>query len=219
MTIPKAVENAFTLYEGEGGVPIPSLWHRLAYAYDLGSLKILISNYFTHESRIHYYRQIRQRVQHVAPFLRFDRNPYITLINGKLQWIIDAYTVSDRYPYSEPVFQSNNAGVILKGNIAQILRGNGNYIRNSVKVLVDAFNGNMRFFVVDPQDPLLATYRKIFPNLFESGEAIPPEIRAHFRYPIDFFKIQAQMYLAYHMSNPDVFYNRGGFVAFPHRSV
>ncbi|MDJ0703931.1 MAG: UPF0182 family protein [Leptolyngbyaceae cyanobacterium MO_188.B28] len=212
---PKGGKNAFTFYEGEGGVPIPSLWHRLAYAYDLGSLKILISNYFTRDSRIHYYRQIRQRVQHVAPFLRFDRNPYITVINGKLQWIVDAYTVSDRYPYSEPVFQSNNAGVILKGNIAQILQGNGNYIRNSVKVVVDAFNGDMRFFVVDPQDPLLATYRKIFPALFEPVEAIPPEIRAHFRYPIDLFKIQAQMYLAYHMSDPDVFYNREDLWRFP----
>ena len=212
---PKGGENAFTLYAGEGGVPIPSFWHRLAYAYDLGSLKILISNYFTPDSRIHYYRQIRQRVQHVAPFLRFDRNPYITVINGKLQWIVDAYTVSERYPYSEPVSQSNNARVILKGNIAQILRGNGNYIRNSVKVVVDAFNGDMRFFVVDPNDPLLATYRKIFPDLFESGETIPPETRAHFRYPIDLFKIQAQMYLAYHMRNPEEFYNREDLWSFP----
>ncbi|EKU96454.1 hypothetical protein Lepto7375DRAFT_0452 [Leptolyngbya sp. PCC 7375] len=212
---PRGSENAFTLYEGTGGVPIPSIWHRLAYAYDLGSLKILISNYFTQDSRIHYYRQIRQRVQHVAPFLRFDRNPYITVINGQLKWIIDAYTVSDRYPYSEPVSRSNNANVILQGNIRQILGWHGNYIRNSVKVVVDAFNGDMRFFVVDPQDPLLATYRKIFPNLFEPVKAVPPEIRAHFRYPIDFFKIQAQMYLAYHMSNPDVFYNREDLWRFP----
>ncbi|ESA37455.1 upf0182 protein [Leptolyngbya sp. Heron Island J] len=212
---PRGSENAFTLYEGTGGVPIPSIWHRLAYAYDLGSLKILISNYFTQDSRIHYYRQIRQRVQHVAPFLRFDHNPYITVINGQLKWIIDAYTVSDRYPYSEPVARSNNANVILQGNIRQILGWNGNYIRNSVKVVVDAFNGDMRFFVVDPQDPLLATYRKIFPNLFEPVQAVPPEIRAHFRYPIDFFKIQAQMYLAYHMSNPDVFYNREDLWRFP----
>ena len=212
---PKGSENAFTLYQGTGGVPIPSIWHRLAYAYDLGSLKILISNYFTEASRIHYYRQIRQRIQHVAPFLRFDRNPYITVINGKLQWIIDAYTISDRYPYSEPVARSNNANVILQGNIRQILGWDGNYIRNSVKVVVDAFNGDMQFFVVDPQDPLLETYSKIFPNLFQPIETVPSEIRAHFRYPIDFFKIQAQMYLAYHMSNPDVFYNREDLWRFP----
>ncbi|NES23909.1 MAG: COG1615 family transporter, partial [Symploca sp. SIO3E6] len=176
-----------------GGVPMGSLLRRLTYAYDLGSLKILISNYFTNESRIHYYRQIRERVSQVAPFLRLDNDPYITLIDGKLQWIIDAYTVSDRYPYSEP----------FAGN-----KGNFNYIRNSVKVLVDAYDGRMQFFVVDEDDPLIASYRQIFPQMFAASETVPPQVRQHFRYPLDFFQIQAQMYLSYHMSDAEVFYNQ-----------
>ncbi|MEQ8956522.1 MAG: UPF0182 family protein, partial [Coleofasciculus sp. C2-GNP5-27] len=167
---PRGDENAFTNYEGNGGVPIPSLWQRLAYAYDLGDLKILISNYFTNTSRIHYHRPIQERVNQVAPFLRFDKDPYITLINGRLQWIIDAYTISDRYPYSEPVSQSNNASAIVQGgDIAQMSQGDINYIRNSVKVVVDAFNGTMQFLVVDEDDPVLQTYRKIFPTLFTAN--------------------------------------------------
>ncbi|GAB4539978.1 MAG: UPF0182 family protein [Pleurocapsa sp.] len=196
---PQGNENAFTKYQGAGGVPIPSFWHRLAYAYDLGSLKILISNYFADTSRIHYYRQIRQRVSHVAPFLQIDRDPYITVIDGKLQWIIDAYTTSDRFPYSEPIVETSQGGIGSKKI---------NYIRNSVKILVDAQDGTMQFFVVDEQDPVIATYRKIFPNLFQGRDTIPAAVQAHFRYPLDLFKIQAQMYLAYHMNDPQVFYNR-----------
>ncbi len=197
--------NAFTNYDGRGGVPLSSIWRRLAYAYDLGSLQILISSYFTNQSRIHYYRQIQERVHHVAPFLSFDRDPYLTVINGRLQWIIDAYTTSDRYPYSEPVAGTE----ILPGN-SQV-----NYIRNSVKVVVDAYDGTLQFFVVDKEDPVLATYRQIFPDLFISREAIPPEVKAHFRYPLDLFQLQAQMYLSYHMSAPEVFYNREDLWDFP----
>lgn len=191
---PRGGENASTRYEGQGGVPMGSFGRRLAYAYDLSNFKILISNYFTNESRIHYYRQIKERVRKVAPFLRLDSDPYVTLIDGKLQWIIDAYTTSDRYPYSEP---------IVKG-----VRGNFNYIRNSVKVVVDAYDGTMQFFVIDSSDPLLATYRRIFPDLFASNETIPEDVRDHFRYALDLFKIQAQMYLSYHMSDGEVFYNQ-----------
>jgi hypothetical protein len=200
---PRGDSNALTRYRGRGGVAIPSLWHRLAYAYDLGSLQILISNYFTNQSRIHYYRQIQERISHIAPFLRYDSDPYIAVIDGKLQWILDAYTVSDRYPYSEPVNHSQG-----EGQLANILRDRVNYIRNSVKVLVDAYDGTLRFFAVDETDPVLATYRKIFPNLFEARAAVPEAVKAHFRYPQDLFVIQAQMYLSYHMSNPEVFYNR-----------
>jgi uncharacterized protein len=208
--------NAFTKYQGKGGVPIPSIWHRLAYAYDLGSIQILISNYFTNSSRIHYYRQIQARVSHVAPFLRLDGDPYLAIINGRLQWIVDAYTTSDRYPYSEPVARTQNAAEFLtEGNTKQFLDGNINYIRNSVKVLVDAYDGTMRFFAINQTDPLLVTYRKIFPHLFEPSAKIPPEVKVHFRYPQDLFKLQAQMYLAYHMSNPEVFYNREDLWRFP----
>ncbi|WP_026731940.1 UPF0182 family membrane protein [Fischerella sp. PCC 9605] len=208
--------NAFTTYNGKGGVRLASIWHRLAYAYDLGSLQILISNYFNDQSRIHYYRKIQERVDRVAPFLQFDSDPYLAVINGKLQWIVDAYTVSDRYPYSKPVAQTKNATEIFKGgNTQKFLPSNINYIRNSVKVLVDAYDGTMRFFVIDETDPLLSTYRKIFPHLFEPNAAISPEVKAHFRYPLDLFKIQAQMYLSYHMSDPEVFYNREDLWRFP----
>jgi hypothetical protein len=202
---PKGDENAFVYYQGTGGVPISSWWRKLAYAYDLGSWKILISNYLstgssrTASTRIQYYRQIRERVRHVAPFLQYDHDPYITVIDGKLQWIIDAYTTSDRYPYSE-VVSNESAELITDKKI--------NYIRNSVKVLVDAKNGTMQFFVVDPNDPVLQTYSKIFPDLFQANHTIPPEVKAHFRYPLDLFNIQAQIYTAYHMSDPQVFYNR-----------
>ncbi|WP_036480443.1 UPF0182 family protein [Myxosarcina sp. GI1] len=197
---PRGDENTTTKYDGAGGVPIPSLLRKLAYAYDLGSLKILISQYFTSDSRIHYHRQVRERVSHVAPFLKFDRDPYIALINGRLQWIIDAYTTSKYYPYSEPVAHENETNLIEDRNI--------NYIRNSVKVVVDAKDGTMQFYIVDNRDPVLATYRKIFPTLFKASNTIPPEVKAHFRYPLDLFKIQAKMYLTYHMSDPQVFYNR-----------
>jgi uncharacterized membrane protein (UPF0182 family) len=202
-------KNAFTTYSGTTGVPIPSLGQRLAYAYEMGSLEILLSNYFTNQSHIHYHRQIQERVQHVAPFLRFDNDPYLAVINGRMQWLIDAYTVSDRYPYAKPIAQTKDFDTLFKtGTIREIARGNVNYIRNSVKVLVDAYDGTLRFFAVDESDPILQTYRAIFPHLFEPYAAIPPEVKAHFRYPLDFFQIQAQMYLSYHMSDPETFYNQ-----------
>jgi len=213
---PQGNENALVRYSGKGGVAMGSLWRRLAYAYDFSNFKILISNYFTNTSRIHYHRTIGDRVRRIAPFLQFDSDPYIAVIDGKLQWIIDAYTTSDRYPYSEPVSQSNGSEVFLdRDNLRDIVRGNTNYIRNSVKAVVDAYDGSVRLFAVDESDPILQTYRKIFPTLFESPEAIPPTLNAHFRYPLDLFKIQMQIYLSYHMSNPEVFYNREDLWRFP----
>jgi uncharacterized protein len=197
---PRGDENAFVKYNGLGGVPIGNWWRRLAYAYDQANIKILISNYFTPNSRIHYYRHVRERVQHVAPFLLLDNDPYMIVVNGRLKWIIDAYTTSDRYPYSQAVAYEEETNLITDKKI--------NYVRNPVKVVVDAKDGTMDFYVVDETEPVLATYRKIFPGLFKSKETIPPEIQAHFRYPQDLFTIQAQMYLSYHMEDPQVFYNR-----------
>ena len=197
---PRGAENAFTKYDGLGGVPIDNWWRRLVYAYNMGSLKILTSNYFTPDSRIHYYRQISERVGHVAPFLQFDNDPYMVLVDGKLKWIIDAYTTSARYPYSEAVAHEQKIELITDKNI--------NYVRNPVKVVVDAKDGTMQFYVVDENEPILATYRKIFPNLFISKDAIPSSLWVHFRYPQDLFKIQSRMYLSYHMTDPQVFYNR-----------
>lgn len=213
---PLGNKNVSTNYRGKGGVSLSSVGQRLAYAYDLGSIEILVSNYFTKQSRIHYYREIQERVSHVAPFLRFDSDPYLVLIGGKLQWLVDGYTVSDRYPYSQPVAKSPNANTILTGeNIEKIVSPNVNYIRNSVKVLIDAYDGTMQFFVVDETDPVLQAYRQIFPHLFKDYQTIPPAVKAHFRYPLDLFKIQAQMYLTYHMSDPEVFYNREDLWRFP----
>lgn len=213
---PRGDNNAMTRYTGRGGVPLSSLGHKLAYAFDLRSLQLLISNYLTPQSRIHYYRQIQQRVSHIAPFLHFDSDPYLTITNGRLQWIIDAYTTSDRYPYSQPVLGSPDSGTVLQEHpIANLVRDRLNYIRNSVKVVVDAYDGTVQFFAVDETDPILKTYRKIFPQLFLPKSSIPSEIKAHFRYPQDLFKIQAQMYLAYHMSNPEAFYNREDLWHFP----
>ncbi|MDJ0703640.1 MAG: UPF0182 family protein [Leptolyngbyaceae cyanobacterium MO_188.B28] len=225
-----ADDNAVTNYDGKGGVPIGSFWRRLAYTYQLGSFKILLSNYFTDTSRVHYHREIRDRVTQIAPFLQYDSDPYITVVNGRLKWIIDAYTVSNRYPYSTPLRYSKAVDQSLveekpdwsvtpianpDATIRQVARHQINYLRDSVKVVVDAYDGDVQFFVIDENDPVLATYRKIFPTLFKPSNAIPPEIRAHFRYPRDFFTIQAQMYQAYHMVNPEVFYNREDLWRFP----
>ncbi|MGF1590853.1 MAG: UPF0182 family protein [Pleurocapsa sp.] len=197
---PRGAENAFVKYDGLGGVSLSNWWRRLVYAYEQGSLKILISNYFTLDSRIHYYRQISERVNHVAPFLQYDNDPYLVVIDGRLKWIIDAYTTSDRYPYSEAVAHEQKTDLITDKNI--------NYVRNPVKVVVDAKDGTMQFYLINEDEPIVATYRKIFPNLFKSTDSIPPEIQAHFRYPQDLFEIQAKMYLSYHMEDPQVFYNR-----------
>lgn len=215
---PEGDNNASNRYDGQGGVPMGSAWRRLVYALRNGSFKILISNYFGPDSKIHYYRQVMQRVRHIAPFLQLDNDPYIAVIDGRLQWIIDAYTISDRYPYSEPLIRSSNLAEIESGNTANIARialRRTNYIRDAVKIVVDAYDGTMRFFVVDANDPLLATYDKIFPGLLEPADSIPEAIRGHFRYPLDLFTIQAQMYQTYHMANPDVFYNREDVWQFP----
>ncbi|PSO46965.1 MAG: UPF0182 family protein [Cyanobacteria bacterium SW_9_44_58] len=216
---PQGEDNASNRYDGKGGVDIGSLWHRLLYAYDLGSLKILISSQFQPESRIHYDRDIRERINKVAPFLRLDSDPYIALVNGRLKWIVDGYTVSNSYPYSEPAATINNAQAILQQGInQQLLAGGFNYVRNSVKVVVDAYDGSLQFVVVDEEDPLIQTYQKIFPNLFISREEVSPELESHFRYPLDLFQIQTQMYLEYHMSNPEVFYNEEDLWRFPTES-
>jgi len=195
---PMGGENKFTRYDGKGGVPMSSVWRRALYAYQFGSIKILISGYFTNNSRVHYHRSIKDRVHNVAPFLQLDRDPYITIINGRLKWILDAYTTSDRYPYAEPLSHQHL-----------------NYIRNSVKVVVDAYDGTMDFYIVDESDPLVQTYSKIFPNLFKPSDQIPDAIRAHFRYPTDLFLLQSQIYLSYHMTEPEVFYNREDMWRFP----
>ncbi|MGK7910391.1 MAG: UPF0182 family protein [Synechococcus sp.] len=213
---PLGNETAKNRYDGQGGVSLSPWYRRLGYALDLSSWNTFASNSLTSESRIHYHRQIQERVRQVAPFLSFDNDPYIVAIDGGLKWIVDAYTTSSSYPYSEPLWRSEGAQAIAdNGKIERMFRDRINYIRNSVKVVVDAYDGSMTFWAIDDSDPLLDTYRKIFPTLFSDGADVPDELKAHFRYPIDLFKIQSQLYLRYHISNPTVFYNGEDLWSFP----
>jgi hypothetical protein len=211
---PLGSTNAAYRYTGKGGIALNSWGRRLAYAYDLGNLRLLISNYFGRDSRIHYHRLIQDRARQVAPFLTFDRDPYLAVIGGRLKWIMDGYTVSDRYPYAAPL-QRYNQQFAMAGQPSPLLPLRANYLRDAVKVFIDAYDGTLELFARDDQDPLLATYRKIFPDLVKPLEAMPTSYRQHLRYPQDLFTIQAQMYRAYHMENAEVFYNREDLWRFP----
>ena len=202
--------NATNTYDGVGGVPMGSFLRRAAYAFDFGTLKPLISNYFTGTSKIHYHRHIRERAQQIVPFLQLDSDPYLALIDGRFQWILDGYTTSDRYPYSEPLLNSPDADALLstKSQLAAIAANGTNYIRDAAKVVIDAYDGSLTVYSVDSTDPILTTYEKIFPNLFTSLESASDELRSHFRYPLNLFQIQSQLYRAYHMENTEVFYNQ-----------
>jgi uncharacterized membrane protein (UPF0182 family) len=187
---PKGDKNQYTTYKGNGGVSVDSFLRKALFAWRFTSLKILLSDAITNESRVMYYRRIQDRVQNVAPFLSFDQDPYLVVSSGKLFWIQDAYTTSNMYPYSEP------------------FDGDNNYIRNSCKIVIDAYNGKMTFYMVENDDPLIKAYSKIFPDLFTDFHKIPVDLKKHLRYPEGLFKVQAQMYAAYHMRDPEVFYNK-----------
>jgi len=187
---PRGDENVYGQYQGRGGVSLDSFIRRVAYAWQLGDFNILISGELTSESRVLYYRNIRERVSHLAPFLKLDSDPYLVVMDGRLFWIQDAYTTTDRYPYSTP------------------LAGGLNYIRNSVKAVIDAYDGSVTFYVADPEDALIQTYQAIFPNLFVSAEQMPESLRVHWRYPEGMFNIQALVYQSYHMRDARVFYNK-----------
>ncbi|MBE6041726.1 MAG: UPF0182 family protein, partial [Clostridiales bacterium] len=153
----------------------------------------LVSSNINSKSRIIYYRNVVQRVEKIMPYLAYEEDPYMTIIDGKLYWILDAYTTSNKYPYSEPYNAQENGT---------------NYIRNSIKVVVDAYNGDVDFYIVDDNDPIAATYQKIYPKLFKSSNEIPENMRAHLRYPNTLFKIQASVYSKYHMDEVKVFYQK-----------
>jgi uncharacterized membrane protein (UPF0182 family) len=186
---PMGDENVYGHYQGKGGVSLNSFLRRLVYAWQFGDLNILISAQLTPESRVLYYRNIQERVNRLAPFLELDSDPYLVVMEGRLFWIQDAYTTSDRYPYSKPF-------------------GGINYIRNSVKVVIDAYNSSVTFYVTDPEDALIRTYQAIFPKLFVPLKEMPESLRVHLRYPEDMFKIQAAVYQTYHMRDVRVFYNK-----------
>jgi uncharacterized membrane protein (UPF0182 family) len=199
---PAGDQNVYTTYGGTGGVPLSSWLRKLAFAARFGEIKILLSNDLTADSRIMMYRSVVERIRQIAPFFRYDRDPYVVVTDaGRLVWMLDGYTVTDRYPYSDPV------------------RGLGNYVRNSVKVTVDAYNGDVRFYLADPSDPIVRAYARAFPGLLAPLDAMPADLRRHLRYPEDFFAIQARKYAVYHMEDPQVFYNREDLWAVPRRSV
>jgi uncharacterized protein len=202
--------NANNLYEGKGGVPMGSFLRRLIYAFDIGTLKPLTSKYFTANSKIHYHRNIVERARQIAPFLQLDSDPYLALIDGRLKWILDSYTTSDRYPYSEPLASSPNIELLTNSQpaLGAITASGLNYIRDAAKVIIDAYDGSLTIYTIDSTDPILATYQKIFPDLFSPLESASDDLRSHFRYPLNLFQIQSQIYRTYHMSDTEVFYNQ-----------
>ena len=206
---PQGDKNAYNTYDGSGGVSIGAFWRRVLTACYLRDWQMLLTQNLTPKTQVLFRREIQARVKTIAPFLQFDRDPYLVAVQSGLPsrpsqaadapdgipdstlfWIIDAYTVSNHYPYSDPGTESFN------------------YIRNPVKVIVNAFNGSVTFYALDPSEPILATWSKIFKGFFLPIEAMPEQLRSHLRYPIDLFQAQSQSLLNYHMSDPQVFYNR-----------
>jgi uncharacterized membrane protein (UPF0182 family) len=200
---PSGDQNIYTQYSGSGGVSVGSFWRKLLFSAHFATLRIALSQDVVGESRILYQRQIQERVKKVLPFITFDRDAYMVIAQGgRLFWMIDGYTMSDRFPYSAPMRRQGT-----------------NYIRNSVKAVVDAYNGTVDLYISDPEDPIVRSYQKIFPELFKPIEKMPGDLLAHIRYPEDLFAIQAQMYATYHMRDPQVFYNKEDLLSIPRQTV
>jgi uncharacterized protein len=194
-------KNVYSRYAGKGGVPL-SFLRKILYAARFSAFTILLSNDITSESRVMYYRNIKERVARIAPFAHFDSDAYLVVSpQGRLLWFVDGYTVTDRFPYSEPTPQM------------------GNYIRNSIKAVVDAYDGSVTLYASDTDDPILKTYAKIFPGIFKPLADMPVELKRHVRYPPGMLAIQARMYLTYHMQDPQVFYNKEDLWAIPAKAV
>ena len=187
---PQGDDNVYTEYTGEGGVSVAGWLRKLLYSVRLGSYNLLFSGEILPESRILFNRRISDRVRAIAPFLTYDGDPYLVISEGRLFWIQDAYTVSNHYPASTPI------------------QGGINYIRNSAKVVIDAYHGTTTYYLADPEDPIAASLGRIFPELFRPLANMPPDLKSHLRYPEGIFSVQAAMYSTYHMTNPSVFYNK-----------
>ncbi|HHY47115.1 MAG TPA: UPF0182 family protein [Firmicutes bacterium] len=187
---PMGDQNVYAAYQGKSGVGLGGLARRIAFALRFGNAKLLLTSAITADSKVLFYRNIKDRVRRVAPFLRYDGDPYLVIDDGRLFWIWDAYTTSSRYPYSQPH------------------REGFNYIRNSIKVVIDAYDGTMTFYLFDADEPIAKSYSKIFPGMFRPFGDMPQGLRDHIRYPEDLFRIQAEMLGTYHMTDTDVFYNK-----------
>lgn len=186
---PRGDDNVFAEYKGDGGVPLSNVFRRLMFAIRFRSTDTFFSPNLTQESRVMMYRRIADRVERIAPFLRYDRDPYLTISDGSLVWMQDVYTTSQRYPYSTTA-------------------GGVNYIRNAIKVTIDAYHGKTTYHLVDPSDPIAQTVGKIFPGLLKPLDAMPEGLRTRLRYPQEIFALQSSMFTTFHMTNPAVFYNR-----------
>jgi uncharacterized protein len=194
---PKGEQNVSNSYSGKGGVELGSWLRRAIFAWSFRDVNLLISGNLRAESRILFRRSIAERISTIAPFLLLDRDPYVIVSGGRLYWMQDAYTTAETFPYSEPL-------------------GSGlNYMRNSVKVVVDAYDGTVTFYAMDEKEPVLAAYARIYPGLFRPFAEMPEDLRHHVRYPEDLFLVQAEIYRTYHMTNPDVFYNKEDLWSFP----
>lgn len=186
---PLGNENVFTSYDGNDGIRLSNILKKAIFSIKLGSINLFVSGAVTKESRVLLNRNIVERTSALAPFLEYDSDPYVVINDGKLLWIIDAYTVTNEFPYSE-----NVVGI--------------NYIRNAVKVVIDAYNGNVDFYVIDKEDPLIQNYAKIFPELFKDFDEMDEGLKEHIRYPEDLMRVQTRIYGIYHMKDPQVFYNK-----------
>ncbi|MDD4343364.1 MAG: UPF0182 family protein [Eubacteriales bacterium] len=189
---PMENQNAETMYSGDGGIKL-NLLNRIVFSIDKRTPKILISGAVSSDSKILINRDIQERVAKIAPFLKYESDPYLVINEGKLYWVIDGYTTSNRFPYSQPVYSDNTMY---------------NYIRNSVKVVIDAYHGTTDFYIYDDKDPIIMTYSKAYPSLFKSAEDMPEGIRKHMKYPVELFDIQSNIFSIYHMDNPRTFFNR-----------
>ncbi len=193
---PAGEENAYNNYDGEGGIPLDTDWKKLCFAWRLNAHQMLFSPDVDHNTRVHMHRGVSDMVRRIAPWLRYDSDPYAVIVDGGIKWIQDAYTVSSYYPYS--AFYTGDledyAGI--------------NYIAAAVKIVIDAYDGTVDFYVLDQEDPVIRTFQNAFPSLLKPASAMPPEIHAHLRYPEDLFTIQMEMYGTYQMRNTQVFYTK-----------
>ena len=201
-------------YDGDGGIPVGGLFQRALFAWRFRDVNLLISGLIQGDSRIMIYRDITARVPKAAPFLRFDGDPYSAVVDGRLVWIWDAYTTTDQYPYSDFVDLSEVASPSAQEQ-APSLGGDVNYLRNSVKVVVDAYDGSLRYYVADPSDPIIQAWDLAFPTMFTDIDEASPDLLGHFRYPENLFQIQAFEYTNYHVTDPNVFYGKQDFWALP----
>lgn len=212
---PSGEDNVYVHYDGTGGVPMDGLWRKFLFGWKHDGTRLFMSGYPREGTRIQFHRQIMDRVNTLAPFLDYDADPYTVIADGKLYWIMDAYTSSGYYPYSES-FRSGVAKDIPQADPEQILRtvrgerltDRMNYVRNSVKVVVDAYNGDVDFYVFDPDDPIIKAWQSTFPDMFQPRDDMDEELEKHIRYPADMLLLQGLVYSKFHMTTPSVFYNQ-----------